>query len=134
MIKAVSKAILVLVGLSYILNAAAMWFAPQYWYESVPGVSMMGPFNLHFIRDISLIYVLAGIGLIYGLRTGSIAIYAAIWPAAHAIYHIVIFFERGASMDNVALANVLLIQIPAWAGLGAALYMGAQTAKSKSAS
>ncbi|PHR92957.1 MAG: hypothetical protein COA69_06465 [Robiginitomaculum sp.] len=132
--KTVSKVILVLVGLGYLLNAAAMWFAPQYWYESVPGVSMMGPFNLHFIRDISFIYVLAGIGLIYGLRTASIAVYAAIWPAAHAVYHIVIFFDRGAPMDNVALANVLLIQMPAWASLGAALYMGAQTTKSKSTS
>lgn len=121
--KPLFKSILIFVGLSYILNGFTMWFMPQYWYEAVPGVSMMGPFNLHFVRDLALAYGIMGAGLIYGLRNPSIAVFAALWPAAHAIYHICIFFMRGMPMDTIALVNLVLIQIPAWASLWAAYKM-----------
>lgn len=115
-----TRIILWLAGLAYIINALVMWFAPHFWYESVPGITMMGPFNLHFIRDIGLVYLVGGAGLIYGIRNPGIAVFAAIWPAFHAVYHIFIFFGRGAPIDIISTTNLLLIQIPAWASLWAA--------------
>ena len=44
-------AILILVGGIYLLTAVFMFVAPQAFYDTTPGVSMMGPFNQHFIRD-----------------------------------------------------------------------------------
>lgn len=120
MAKPIFKTILIVVGLAYIANGLNMWFIPQYWYETVPGVSMMGPFNLHFVRDLAMAYAIMGAGLIYGLRNPSIAMFAALWPAAHAVYHICIFFMRSMPMDTIALTNLLLIQVPAWASLWAA--------------
>jgi len=72
------KTVLWFVGLSYLINACAMWIAPVFWYENVPGIVEMGLYNKHFIRDIGLVYLVAGGGLIYGLRNSSIAIFAAI--------------------------------------------------------
>lgn len=106
------------VGISYMLNAGIMWFAPQFWYENVPGIVEMGLYHKHLIRDVGLGYLVAGVGLIYGcLRNPSIAIFAAIWPAFHAFYHIAIFFDRGMSIDAISATNLLLIQTPAWASL-----------------
>ena len=41
-------------------NGLAMLFAPQPWYQLVPGVSGTGPLNVHFVRDIGCAYLCAG--------------------------------------------------------------------------
>ena len=38
-------------------NAIFMLVAPITWYETTPGVVLTGPPNIHFIRDIGLIYL-----------------------------------------------------------------------------
>ena len=47
---------LIAIAAFHYANGLVMWFAPHFWYETVPGVAMMGPFNLHFIRDIALVF------------------------------------------------------------------------------
>mgnify|MGYP003630743296 CR=1 FL=1 len=72
-------------------NGLVMIVAPQYWYESVPGVIATGFFNQHFIRDIGFIYFL--IGLAFGIgwfrpaqRAGLWGV-ATLWLGAHALFH-----------------------------------------------
>ena len=113
------RLILLIVGVLYIANGLTMWFAPQYWYDTTPGVAAMGPFNLHFIRDIALAYAVMGGGLLWGRRDVSVGMFACIWPALHAVYHIAIFFNRGMLIDIVSATNLFLIQIPAWASFWA---------------
>jgi len=110
---------LYVVGALAVLNGFAMWFAPMTWFETVPGVSMMGPFNLHFVRDIALVYAFSGGAMIWGAATnvGAIAIAGATWPALHALFHVSIWMGRGFAFDEIALVNLLGIQVPAWAGL-----------------
>lgn len=115
-----ARIVLSIIGLSYIINALVMWFAPHFWYETVPGIVEMGLYHKHLIRDVGLAYLVAGGGLIYGIRHPAIAVYAALWPALHALYHIAIFFDRGMALDSISATNLLLIQIPAWASLWAA--------------
>src|SRR4026209_2266576 len=33
------------------------------WYETVPGVSETGPFNPHFVQDIGIAFLVAGLAL-----------------------------------------------------------------------
>lgn len=112
--------ILILVGAIYALNALVMWFAPMWWYETVPGITMMGPFNLHFVRDIGLVYLVSGLGLIVGARQPAVALFACAWPGLHAVYHFAIFVARGMPVDAVSATNLILIQLPAWITLWAA--------------
>jgi hypothetical protein len=115
------KLLLLIIGTIYIINSLVMWFTPIWWYETVPGITMMGPFNLHFVRDIGLVYLISGIGLIYGIRVPQVAIFACLWPALHALFHAWIFIQRGMPFDVIAATNLFLIQLPAWLSVWAAI-------------
>ena len=115
----------------FLAIAASMWFTPHTWYETVPGVAMMGPFNLHFIRDIALAFLMSAGALIYGawkLNSG-VAITGAVWPCLHGLFHISIWIGRGVPLDDVAMVNLFGIQLPAWLALAAAIKL--QTEKGR---
>ena len=49
------KWLLRLIGGLHLINGAAMWAAPAFWYAQTLGVAMTGPFNAHFVKDIGMI-------------------------------------------------------------------------------
>lgn len=89
---AAAAALAVALGLFCLGNGAAMLAAPHLWYSSVPGVPLTGGYNAHFVRDIGIVYALAGAALILGaLRPAARAVLwsaAAAWLAAHAALHL----------------------------------------------
>jgi len=109
-------------------NGLYIFFAPMAFYENTPGVAMMGPFNLHFIRDAGLAYMAGGGLLAWGAskRSRPVAVAGAVWFCLHALFHIQIWVARGAPMDVVALVNLTAIQVPAWAALWLAMTLKAQ--------
>jgi len=113
------KIFLMAIAVFYGVIALIMWFAPLFWYETTPGVAMMGPFNLHFIRDIGLIFALAAGALAWGTwkNVSLAAILGAAWPCMHGLFHIQIWMARGLPVDEVALSNLFAIQLPAWGAL-----------------
>jgi len=106
-------------GAYYVGVGVLMWVAPLLWYELTPGVAMMGPYNLHFVRDIALVFLVSGVGLSWGAmqwdRTGCVM--GAAWPVLHALFHLWIWGARGAPADVVALINLFGIQLPVWLAL-----------------
>lgn len=44
-------------------NGLAMLFAGPWWYVTVPGVTLTGPYNAHFVRDIGSAYLVVGASL-----------------------------------------------------------------------
>ena len=108
-------------GLSafYSLYAVYMWFAPQHWYDTTPGVAMMGPFNLHFIRDVAIAFLVSGAALGWGVwkTDRSAAVIGAAWPCLHGLFHIWIWTQRGFPLDDIAMTNWFGIQLPAWLAL-----------------
>jgi uncharacterized protein YjeT (DUF2065 family) len=116
-----ARMIIIVIGAIYVINGIIMWIWPHLWYDVVPGISMMGPFNSHFVRDIGLVYMISGGAFIIYVKPASDALWlAALWPAAHAVFHIWIWVTRGAPIDLVFWTNVFLIQTPAWAVIFAA--------------
>ncbi len=109
------KRLLALIGGISILAAFIMWFCPLTWYNNTPGVSKTGPINYHFVRDISLSYLVSGVALIWGARTynKSVCIFGSLWLCLHALFHVWIWFHRGMSFDTIALTNLIGIQLPA---------------------
>lgn len=113
------RALLWVIGVGYILNGAFMLLAPQLWYDTIPGMPFFGPFNRHFVRDISLIYLVSGGGFVWGLlrRQHAYLVVAAAWPALHALYHVQVWVARGFALDEIFVVNVAAIQFPAWAAV-----------------
>jgi len=78
-------------GLGGVANGVFMLVSPEAWYFAVPGVTTTGAFNQHFIRDIGLIYLLLGAGLLVGAALPHLRVVlwaaAAVWLSGHALFH-----------------------------------------------
>ncbi|WP_299548254.1 hypothetical protein [uncultured Tateyamaria sp.] len=117
--------VLWIVGIYYLASGVLMWTQPQFWYANTPGVAAMGPFNLHFIRDIALVLGVSGLAILHAARTRSrdVLIVGLGWPALHALYHLAIWANRGFAFDMITLVNLLGIQLPVWTSLAIAFSM-----------
>jgi hypothetical protein len=90
--KAALEYIAVGLGALLLANGLYMLITPQHWYQAIPGVVDTGNFNVHFIRDIGIIYSLSAIGLIWGARRADQRLgmwgMAALWLTGHALFHV----------------------------------------------
>ena len=125
-----TKTLIYALGTFYLASAAYMWVWPEQWYVSVPGVQMMGPFNLHFIRDVALMFLMSAAALGWAAAKADVSagVCGAAWPCLHALFHIWIWGARGFPLDVIALTNLLGIQLPAWLALWAVLRLRAERA------
>ena len=93
------RVLLLVLGFFHIANGVYMLAAPAAWYAAVPGVTLTGPFNQHFILDIGMAFVASGFGLAWGMRAGRsaavIACAGAVWPALHALIHVETWLMHG---------------------------------------
>ncbi len=110
-----------LIGAMTIANGLSMLFDGQNWYNRVPGVTDTGPYNPHFVQDIGLAFIVAGLALL------ARAWRPALWPAgfagaaflaAHAGLHVV-GMAQGHS-HHVAFDTALIV-VPSLVALWAAL-------------
>lgn len=91
-----SRWIAALLGLLLAGNGVIMLVAPQPWYDAVPGVSLTGLFNPHFVRDIGMVYLTVAGGLAwFALRP------AQGWPALVGAF---VFLSLHASIHLVSNA------------------------------
>ena len=82
----------IVLALAMAANALAMLAAPTWWYAAVPGVIATGPFNLHFVRDIGMAYVVVAGGLAWfawrPARAWSALVAAAAFLTLHGLVHV----------------------------------------------
>lgn len=88
------KTILNFFGATNAGNGLWMLFFAQNWYENLPvALHDTGPMNSHFIHDIGLVYLLAGVALLYCAQrlTDSKYLYLAVmlFFVGHALIHVV---------------------------------------------
>ena len=90
-------------GVLWILTGISIFADPMRFYEIVPGLKLMGPFNMHFIRDVGLAFVASGGALAWGAHVSAQRmIYAGLaWPSLHALFHIQIWGHRGFPLDGI---------------------------------
>ena len=70
-----------------LFNGLAMLTAGPLWYETVPGVSETGPFNPHFVQDIGVAFLVAGLALAGGHSHYPVFdLLAIVLPSAAALY------------------------------------------------
>ncbi|WP_147250938.1 hypothetical protein [Arenicella xantha] len=101
-------------GIYYTLLGIYLLFAPAHFYAVTPGVSMMGPYNSHFIRDVSFAFLASGIALQLGtIQHNKLAVViGALWPLLHALFHITIWVRRDFVVDRVSVSDFLAVIIP----------------------
>ena len=99
----------------FFLTGLYLLIAPMHFYTNTPGVAIMGPFNLHFIRDVGLVCLASAGGMFWGVKHGikSTAVVGASWPFLHALFHIQIWAGmRGYALDFITLADLVGVVIP----------------------
>ncbi len=73
-------------------NGVVMLAAGRWWYVTEPGVTTMGPYNPHFVKDIGAAYLVVALGLGWSAarpRQGWPALVcAAAFLSLHALIHV----------------------------------------------
>ena len=116
------RRILQVLGTLHLVTGIYIFAAPQRFYDLTPGLEMMGPFNVHFIRDVGLVFLASGGAMLFGALRDSrhAAISGAVWPALHGLFHLQIWLARGVPFDSVAGFNWSTVIVPGFLGLIAA--------------
>ncbi|MGE0665713.1 MAG: hypothetical protein AB7O49_04050 [Sphingomonadales bacterium] len=89
---AIKSTTALLLGLVLAANGAFMLGWPLDWYEAVPGVAERGPYNGHFIRDIGIVFIIAGVSSAWVARRPGAwpaAMAGAAFLCAHALVHVI---------------------------------------------
>jgi len=100
-----------------VLDGLAMLVAGSLWYETVPGVPDTGPFNPHFVQDIGVAFLVAGLTLAaraWRPRYWPAAVAGAGFLAAHALLHLAMI--AGGHAHHAAF-DLLAIVLPSAAAL-----------------
>ncbi len=106
------RILLVVLGAFHALNGLYMIASPEGWYAAVPGVTMTGPANVHFITDIGLAFLASGAGMVLGARArwAALALAGAVWPALHALFHVTLWLHHGFPSDaRIAFSEIVLV-------------------------
>lgn len=118
-----ARILLIILGGIAAVNGLVILLAPQPFYDLTPGVSLTGPFNLHFVRDIALAFLASGAAMAYGAwaRKRAAAVAGAAWPFLHGLFHLHLWMHRGFALDGIAAFDLALVIIPPAAALALAL-------------
>ena len=87
------RGLLVVFGLMSLGNGLYMLAAPDHWFHEMPAaIPDTGPMNPHFVRDVGVVYALAGGGLLWGAMNLATAypvlVMAALFYAGHGALHV----------------------------------------------
>jgi len=80
-------------GLS-VINGLTMLFDSEHWFISTPGVASTGPFNSHFVADVGVAFIAAGLALVvrsWRVRFWSAAVAGSAFLVFHALIHVTEF-------------------------------------------
>ena len=93
-----------LLALILAANGLAMLFAGHTWYDTLPGATMTGPFNPHFVKDIGVAYLVCAAAVAWLAARGAQATGAGVaalgFLGLHAAVHVVDEFAGGHVMGD----------------------------------
>jgi hypothetical protein len=121
------RAVLGISGLFFAVVAAALLFAPRFFYDVVPGVAESGPANLHLLRDVGLTYAVFALGFAFARNDVTpacvVTAAAALYLTGHAALHATLVLTGGSRA--IAWAEAPGVYLPALAALALAARFGA---------
>lgn len=110
------RAVLLATGGLWAATGGAIFVDPRSFYDLTPGVAMMGPYNLHFIRDVGLGFLASGVITAAGAwrHDRRLVLAGSFWPFLHALFHIQIWSHRGFPLDAIAAFDAIAVIVPPW--------------------
>jgi hypothetical protein len=108
--------ILALGGL-HTLNGLGMILAPNYWFHTVPGVAETGPLNVHFVVDIGLAFLAAGLAYVASAVRAElrpVGFGASGFLVLHASFHLAHLHAGDGSADAAVIIPAFLGLILLW--------------------
>lgn len=113
------RAALIALALAWSMTGLFIFAQPETFYELVPGLSAMGPFNSHFVRDVGLAFLASGALLGWGTRMGTpaIALAGVLWPLLHAFFHVQVWGHRGFPFDGIFAFDLAAVIVPPFLAL-----------------
>jgi hypothetical protein len=110
------RSLLIGIGLLWVATGVSIFADPHGFYDRTPGLAMMGPYSVHFIRDVGLAFVAAGVATTFGAwrRNRSLAFAGTGWPFLHALFHLQIWSHRGFPFDAIAAFDFIAVIVPAF--------------------
>ena len=106
------RLIAAILAIPTLFNGLAMLAAGHLWYETVSGVTKTGPFNPHFVQDIGVAFLVAGLALAaraWRPRYWPAAVAGAGFLAAHALLHVMLI--AGGHSHHVA-SDLVAVVLP----------------------
>ncbi len=97
-------------------SGLVMILAPRRWFMTAPGVPATGPFNAHFVIDVGLGFLAAGLAFLvcaWRPRLNLLALGASGFVVLHALFHL----AHLAMGESVAPGVDIGLAIPAFLGL-----------------
>lgn len=115
------KKLIYFIAAYYFFTGLYILVAPMHFYNNVPGLPSMGPYNMHFIRDVALVFIACSVAIAWGCKhqQRSTAIAGAAWPAMHAVFHLQIWVGRDFALDIISASDFLAVIIPGFVVLWA---------------
>ncbi len=126
------RAITVIIGALAVVHAGNglyMFFAPQTWFFTTPGVVDTGPFNHHLVQDVGSAYFMTAVAAAFAIATPALRFplmaLASVFVGLHAVIHVV-DIAKGRCGDPTD--DILAVIIPALVWLGVTAWSGRTTA------
>ena len=112
----VNRGLLIIVGLLWVATGVSIFADPHGFFDRTPGLALMGPYSVHFIRDVGLAFFAAGTATVVGAwqYNRHLALAGAGWPFLHALFHIQIWSHRGFPFDAIAAFDFIAVIAPAF--------------------
>lgn len=129
-----SRALLIGLGAIWCLTGLYVFIAPEAFYQNTPGLSLMGPYNGHLIRDVGLAFLASSGATTYGALRGErrVALGGVAWPFLHALFHLQIWGHRGFSFDAIFAFDVVAVITPAMLATALAFRLAPEPATNRS--
>jgi hypothetical protein len=113
------RVVLIGLGAAWLMTGVIIFADPMGFYQAVPGLKQMGPFNAHFVRDVGLAFIASGGVLVWGAYRSvrGLAQAGIAWPAMHAVFHVHIWGHRGFPLDAVFAFDLTFVILPPFLAL-----------------
>ena len=105
------RSLAAILAIPALINGLTMLVDGPFWYANVPGVTDTGPFNPHFVQDIGLAFVAAGLALAaraWRPRYWPAAVAGAGFLAAHGVLHLVMIAGGHSHQPGFDISVIIL--------------------------